>query len=134
MKIKNGYIADDEFMNALSYLLKRELTAKQCLEMNQAQDELIAHQRVIVRSKYQIMEKHAKKDEEGKMVTQENGDVVFPSEEARQECVKEILEIMNEEYDVDLSSKIVIYEDEPLRPSYYNLIKDLVEIKERPKN
>lgn len=134
MKIKNGFIVDDEFMPALSYILKREMTAKQCLEMNQAVDELTAHQKVIARSKYQIMEKHSKKDEEGKMMTEENGDVIFPDEETRQKCLKEILEIMNEEYDVDLSSKIVVYEDEPFRPSYYNVIKDLVDIKERSKS
>jgi len=133
MKIKNGLIADESFMPALKYLMGRELTAKQCLEMNQATDELVAHQRVIIRSKYQIMEKYSAKDDEGKMKTQENGDVIFPNNDAREACVKDILEIMNEEYDVELSSKIVIYEDEPLRPDYYNLIKDMVEIRERPK-
>jgi hypothetical protein len=133
MNIKNGYIAEPAFKAAFQTLFSRPVTAKQCLELNQASDELDAHLRVILKSKYQIMEKYAKKNEDGKMITEDNGNVVFPDDATKLKCSEEVMEIMNEVYDIPLSSKIIVYEDETLLPLHYSLLKDIIEIKERPK-
>jgi len=133
MKIKNGFIADPNFKVAFQSLFSRPVTAKQCLELNQAADELDAHLRVILKSKFQIMEKYAKKDETGKMITEINGDVVFPDADTKAKCAEEVMEILNEEYDIPLTSKVVVYDDEILLPVHYSLLRDLLDIKERPK-
>jgi len=133
MKIKNGFIADPNFKVAFQSLFSRPVTAKQCLELNQSADELDTHLIIILKSKFQIMEKYGKKDESGKLMTEANGDVIFPNAEVKEKCSKEVMEILNEEYDIPLTSKIVVFEDEILLPIHYNLLRDLIEIKKRPK-
>lgn len=133
MKIRNGFIADPNFKVAFQSLFSKPVTAKQCLELNQAADELDAHLRVILKAKFQIMEKYASKDEAGKMKTEDNGEVIFPNEEVKTKCAGEVMEILNEEYDIPLTSKVVVYDDEILLPVHYSLLRDLIEIKERPK-
>lgn len=133
MKIKNGFLLDPNFIPAFEYLQKKELTAKQCIEMNQIAEELSVQFRVLQKSKYQLMEQYSAKDENKKMRTEENGDVIFPDSVTKVKCQKEIIDLMNEEYDVPLTTKIKVYEDETMTPVYYNLIKDLVDIVPRPK-
>ena len=129
MLIKNLQIINDEFIPAFTGLLKLKMPAKQCLEVSSCIDDLIAQHQVIMRARKALVDKYCSKDAEGK-VTHKDGLVLFDSEELKKKCTEEIREILLEDIDLALSSKIRVSAQEIMTPLQIKLLQDIIEIDE----
>jgi len=131
MKLKNGIVIEDDFLLTFQELLNKDMPAKQCLELSTCLDELISHINVVRRTKRALIEKYAKKNKDGEILSDEDGAILFDDDEKRQKCLSEINEIMNESIDISLSEPVKIYADEIMTPKKVRLLKDVIEIVER---
>lgn len=130
MKIKNGILMNDNFLNSLQKLISIEMPAKQCLQLSAAIEKIESQIKILQRSKYSIIDKMAEKTSEGKIATDARGEAQFKNDEIKIKCSSQVAEIMNEDFEVSLKEKVVIAEDN----SKFNtqdimLLRDLIEIK-----
>jgi hypothetical protein len=133
MKISNGIVMADDFLLAFEELLSKEMPAKQCLEINQSLDELMGHYQILKRTQISIVSKYAVVKEDGSILFDEKGKVVFKSQEDEQKCSAEIMEIREESIDIPLSNKVKIYDDFLTTPKKLFLLQDVVDVVERAK-
>jgi len=131
MKIKNGIVIEDDFLSTFQELLNKDTSAKQCLELSTCFDELLSHVNIVRRTKRSLIEKYAKKNNDGEIQSDEKGAILFDDGEKKQKCLSEINEILNESIDIPLSETVKIYTDEIMTPRKVRLLKDVIEIVER---
>ena len=129
MKIKNGLIISPEFSSAIQKLLKKEIPVSLCLEISTMIEEIDTQIKIVNRARQAVLEKYTKKDEKGKYVVDDNGNAVFENENIKVKCLNELSDILNEEFDVALTSKIPLTKEDKMTPQEYILLKDLIEIK-----
>lgn len=134
MEIKNGVIMSPNFVQAAEKLLKVEMSVKDCVALSEAIDVINNKLSVLEKAKRAIMDRFAKKDENGEIVSQpaqhnENIRIpVFESDEAAQKFGEEISKMLEEVTDIPIDSKIKISGDVPMSTEDYRVIKDLIEI------
>ena len=127
MKLLNGIINSPELPAALSGLMKREISVKQCVELSSMVEMLNMQKSIIERTRMTIIEKHAMKKDDDNIVLQEDGRTpAFPDEEAQIRCQEEVKELMAESFDIPLSSKIPVKEDDKMTLQDYNVLKDII--------
>lgn len=132
MEIKNYKIIQDNFIPAVEWLLVREMPAKKCLELSAAYDELVTQANTLQRAKSAIIIRHATKDNNLENVKHdEKGEIIFPSSKAEEDCKREINEIMNESFEVAITGRIKIYDDEKVTAQRLGLLSDIVDVVER---
>jgi hypothetical protein len=132
MKIKNQYVIEDDFLAAFDELLKKDMTAKQCLEMIQSIETLTAHYKTLKNTQLTIVKKYAVLNDHGEVTFLDGTKIAFKSLEDDSKCNKELVEIRQETIDIPLSSKIKIYDDDVSTPRKMWLLSDIVEIADRP--
>lgn len=128
MIIKNRTIVKEGFIEALTKLMNVEMPAKQCLEVSRSIEELIGQLNIILRAQKSIANKYCLKDVDGNPICNEKGEITFESEEIKNKYIKEMTEILDEEIDISLSSKIKIKGDTKLTPLIYKLLEDIIEV------
>jgi hypothetical protein len=133
MKIKNVDILSNDFLPAFERLMYRQMPAKQCLELAQCLDELTSHQNITRKARTVIIEKYAVKDKSNKVVSDGLGNAVFPNDKAMQKCMAELKEIDDDTVEINLTSKITIYDDEHVVPMHIKVLRDVISITPRPK-
>jgi hypothetical protein len=132
MKIKNQYVIEDDFLAAFDGLLKKDMTAKQCLEMIQSIEVLTTHYKTLKNTQLTIVKKYAVLNDHGEVTFLDGTKIAFKSLEDDIKCNKELVEIRQETIDIPLSSKIKIYDDDVSTPRKMWLLSDIVEIVDRP--
>lgn len=135
MKIKNAILLEEEFMKAFGELLQKEMPIKKCLEISECIESMEERVNVINRTRRAIVEKYAVKDENGKIKIQDGTQekIDFGSAEKEAQCMREIGELMNEDYELPLSEKIKIKSSEVSTPKKIYLLRNLIEVIEDPK-
>jgi len=131
MKIQNSYVAEDDFISAFDELLKKDMPAKQCLEMIKSEEILISHFNNLKRTQRTIVEKYAKKKDNGEIVLDNKNDIVFKSKPDEEKCKKEISEIREEFIEIPLTNKVKIYEDDIFTARKLVLLKEVVDVIKR---
>jgi len=131
MKIQNSYVAEDDFISAFDELLKKDMPAKQCLEMIKSEEILISHFNNLKRTQRTIVEKYAKKKDNGEIVLDDKNNIVFKSKSDEEKCKKEISEIREEFIEIPLTNKVKIYEDDIFTARKLVLLKEIVDVIKR---
>ncbi|MBD3261063.1 MAG: hypothetical protein GF334_05175 [Candidatus Altiarchaeales archaeon] len=134
IKIKNGILIQEAFLEHYTKLLQRQMPAKLCLELNQALDEIISQASVVKRTRLEIAKKYGEKKEDGSLLTDAAENVLFPDEETKAKCMGEINEILNETLTITVSKPVSIYEDETATPDELRFLGGLIEVIDRPKD
>jgi hypothetical protein len=132
MQVKNQVVIEDDFLVAFNDLLKKDMTAKQCLEMIQSTEPLTAQYKALKSAQLAIVKKYAVLDDKGEVKFLNGVNIVFKSKEDESKCNTELLEIRKESIDIPLSTKIKMYEDDVSTPRKMWLLSDIVEMVERP--
>lgn len=127
LKIKNSSVINEDFMNYFIDLMKREIPAKQCLELSECIDKLKNQFEVLKRAQIAITSKYCELDKDGNIITRGNN-VVFKEVAKRVKCEEELVEIYTQSIEIPLNDKIKIKDSETLSPYKYNLLKEIVEI------
>ena len=131
MKIKNGLLLNPNFIKSIQKLFTIEMPAKQCLELSMVLDEVDPQIKILQRSKYIIIDKLAKKDADGKIITDDTGEAQFKDIETRQKCFGQVTEILNEDFEISLKKKVLIDEDDKrFTPQDLMILRELIEVKE----
>jgi len=130
IKLQNGLVVIPQFMGSFNKLMNMEMSAKQCLQLSTAQEEIASQITIVNRSKKVILEKYCAKNEKGELVTTEEGDATFETPEEQKKCISDIAEIMNEFFELHFEDKILVDESTKMTPQDFTLLKDLIEIKE----
>lgn len=130
MLVKNSLILDDHFQESFSSLMTLKMPAKQCLEISSCIEDISAQHSILIRAKRSIVDKYCKKDDDGKPVADEKGNLVFDTPEIFKTCMDELNEIYEEEIDLALSNKIKVSKNEIMTPLQVSLLKDFIEIEE----
>lgn len=134
MEVKNSVIMSPAFIPAVEKLLKVEMPVKDCIELAGAVDTINDKLRVLEKAKRSIMDRFAKKDEEGNLITQPSpsnpnlGTPIFESEEKAQEFAVEIQKMLDEVTDIPLQNKIKLNDGVSMTTDDFMIIKDLVEV------
>jgi hypothetical protein len=128
MKIKNGLVISPEFTSAIQKLLKKEIPISLCLEISTMIEEIETQIKIVNRTRQAVLEKYTKKDVEGKFVTDEKGNAEFDNDDVKNKCLTELATILNEDFDVSLSTKIPLSKEDKMTPQEFILLKDLIEI------
>lgn len=127
MKVSNRLVLNEEFVKAFSELMLLRMPAKQCLEVSICMDELATQSKIILRARRSIADKYCKKREDGTPEI-EGDNLVFETPELKDECMKEIKEIEDEEIDIPLTNRIKIKETEIMTPLKIKLLQDIIDI------
>jgi hypothetical protein len=130
MKIANSLIINSDFITVFDDLLKKEMPAKQCMQVVTSFDELVAQHKVLRRTQKAIVERFAKLDKKGVAEQDATGKILYKSAKDEEECKSELSVILSDTTEISLSSKIKISEDERMTPLKLYLLKDIVEIVE----
>jgi hypothetical protein len=130
IKLQNGLVIMPQFMESFNKLMGMEMSAKQCLELSTAQEEIVSQVTIVNRSKKVILEKYCLKNEEGNPILDE-GNATFETLEVQEKCLGDIAEVMNEFFELHVENKVVVDEDTKMTPQDFTLLKDLIEIKEK---
>jgi len=130
MKVANSLIINSDFITVFDDLLKKEMPAKQCLQVVTSFDELVAQHKVLRRTQKAIVERFAKLDKNGVSEQDATGRILYKSANDEEACKAELSVILAESIEISLSSKIKISEDERMTPLKMYLLKDIVEIVE----
>lgn len=133
IKVKNAILLREDFIQNFNDLMKREMPAKQCLELSGCIDKLQAQFEVVKRTQIAITKKYAVVDKEGNLVLDDKGGARFDNFQKSSKCMEELNEIYEQGVEIPLSSKVAIYEDEIYSPYKLNMLKDIIEIKPREK-
>ena len=134
IQIRNKVILKPEFVHAVQNLLQtRRMPAKTTIEVNTAIDELASHNETLKRSRRDIVLRYCVRDEDENPKVDENGNYVFPEDEAKQACGKDLMDIENESITLQMTEPVVIYDDEEIAPIELRLLGGLVEVRERSK-
>lgn len=128
MKLKNGLIANDNFISAFQKFFHYDMTAKQCLEFSASLDEVTSQYSILKRAQRVIVEKYCLKNEDGSIKYDEQENVLFPSKEEEGKCKKEINEILKDEFEIPLSSKIKVKAEDKFQPLEIRMLRDIIEI------
>lgn len=128
MKIKNKMIIDDNFVEAFFSLLSIPMSAKQCLEVSSSVDEIAGQRQIVQRTRKAIIERFCKKDEAGKAIEDEKGQVSFENNDLKETCLYELKEVFEEEIDISLKTKVKIDKAAVMTPMKVKLLKDIIEI------
>lgn len=131
IKIKNASIVKEEFIKNFNDLMKREMPAKQCLELSECIDKLQAQLEVIKRAQIAITKKYAVLDKDGNLMLDDKGGAKFDNVQKNVKCLEELNEIYEQGVELSLNSKVIIYEDEIFSPFKLNMLRDIIEIKPR---
>jgi hypothetical protein len=124
-------VAEDDFISAFDELLKKDMPAKQCLEMIKSEEILISHFNNLKRTQRTIVEKYAKKKDSGEIVLDDKNNIVFKSKADEDKCKKEIGEIREEFIEIPLTNKVKIYEDDIFTARKLVLLKEVVDVVKR---
>ena len=129
IKVKNGVVSVPNFETAFQKIVAGiQLPAKQCFEISTVLEDLLKQKRILERSRHMILEKYAKKDKEGKVVTNDKNETTFIDNESRTKCLQEIEGLFEDEFIVKLSKKISIPEDFSMLPQDFMLLKDFISV------
>jgi hypothetical protein len=134
IKIKNSIIINPAFGSAIQNILQtRRMPARTTLEINRVIDEIATQIDLLKKSRTDIAKRYANLDNKGNPVVDANSNYVFPSDEKKLECRRALDELEAEYITVEVSSPVVLYDDENIAPLELRLLGGLVEVKERPK-
>jgi hypothetical protein len=134
MEIKNSTIMSPNFIPAMNKLLKVEMPVKECIALAEAIDKINDKLKVLETAKKGIMDRFAKKDESGELVTQPTVSdpnlrtPVFESEESAKEFAEEIQKLLDEATELPLEGKITLKGDIQMSTEDFMVVKDLVAI------
>ena len=134
MEVKNSVIMSPNFIPAVEKLMRVDMPIKNCIALNEAVVKINEKLRVLDDTKKTVMERFAKKDEDGKMVTQQSEDnpnlrtPVFESSEKAMEFAKEIQEMLEEVTDIPLDEKIKVSSDTKMTTDEFLVLQDLIEV------
>jgi len=134
MEIKNSVIMSPNFIPAVEKLLKVEMPVKECIELAEAVEVINEKLRALETAKKSIMDRFAKKDENGEMITQPSVQdpnlrtPIFESEDSAKNFAEEIQKMLEEKADIPLKSKIKVKGTVNMTTDDFMVIKDLVEI------
>lgn len=130
MLIKNSLIMSKEFLAAFYSLMEMKMPAKQCLEVSSCIEDILGQHQIILRARKAIADKYCSKDDEGKPLSDDSGNLVFENSELQKKCMEELTEIHDEEVDLAVSKRIKISATELMTPVQMKLLKDIIEIDE----
>lgn len=134
MDVKNSVIMSPNFIPAVEKLLKVEMSVKDCIGLSEAVDKINDKLKALDKAKRAIMERFAKKDENGELVTQPSisdpnlRTPIFESEEAAKNFAGEIQTMFDETTEIPLKGKIKISGEVKLTTDDFMVIKDLIEV------
>jgi len=129
MEIKNFLLIGEKFLPAFEKLLRKEIPAKQVLQLSTAYDEIVAQINVVQRTRKAIAEKYAAKNDDDTVKIDDVGNVEFPDDETKAKALKEIDEILNETLELAID-KIVISPEDKIITEEYIILRDIIEIPE----
>ena len=130
MEIKNFLMMNNNFMPAFERLLKKEITAKSCLQLSTAYDEIVTQITVIDRTRQAIAHRYAKRTEDGSISLDAENAIEFDNEDSRLKALCQIDEILNETLEVDLD-QVVLKPDECMTTEDFILLKYIVKVADR---
>lgn len=133
LKIKNVNVLHNDFLPAFEKLMYRQMPAKQCLELSMSLEELTSHQAVARKARVAILTKHGKKNPDGTVMADTNGNAIFPDLAAQNACMAELAEIDQDTIEIPLTDKITVYEDEDFIPVQMYMLRSVIDVKPRPK-
>lgn len=134
MKLKLKLVNNEFFDEALSWLMQKPMSVKQCMEFSNSIDEVLDHRKAAQRARNAIISKYSLKDDKGETELEEDGrSVKFKSMDEKIKCQNEILELDEQEVEISLKTKIELDEKEISTPQMMYLLKELVSIKEEEK-
>lgn len=128
MRMKSEKLLRPEYMSALNKLMKKEISAKQCLQLAKTAQEIDNQFKAIQKSRKIIIENYAVLDEDGKVKTKNNSTIIFKSKEDEEECKAKIIEMLEEEFEISLKEKIKMSAEEKFTTEEMVLLEDLIEI------
>lgn len=126
MLIGNFLVLEDDFIVYLSDLMKRDMTVKQCLEMSQSVSAIMEQKRVLERAKLAFAEQYGKK-ENGQIVLKDQI-LQFDDDTKRDLFMAKFKEMLEATFEIPLSSKIKVYEDEISTPQKIFLLQSIIDI------
>ena len=133
MQIKNAYVMEPDFIPAFDELLKKPLPAKQCLEMITSSELITAEYNRLMKAQLLVLEQYCVKKEGGTLKFDANGNIVFKDAESEKMGTKEVLDLKSGIFEIPLTNKVKIYDDDIITARKIFLLKDLIEIVEREK-
>ena len=134
MDVKNSVIMSPNFIPAVEKLLKVEMTVKECIALAEAVETINDKLKVLEKAKKAIMDRFAKKDDAGEMVTQPTVSdpnlrtPIFESEESAKNFAAEIQKLFDESTEIPLKDKISIGSDVKMSTDDFMVVKDIIEI------
>jgi hypothetical protein len=134
MEVKNSVIMSPNFIPAVEKLLKVEMSVKDCIDLAEAVDVINGKLKSLEKAKKGIMDRFAKKDENGELVTQPSitdpnlRTPIFESEAAAKGFAEEIQKMLDEVTDIPLKAKIKVKSDINMTTDDFMVIKELIEV------
>jgi len=133
IKIKNAVLRKTQFLVAVERLLQsRSMPARTCIEINRLIDEVATHLEILNKARRDVTLRYCVRDEKNGIKVIDNK-VVFPNDDAREACAKELEDLDNEFFTAELTEPVTIYDDETITPIDLRLMGHVVQVKERPK-
>lgn len=128
IRVQNLAIINDDYLAYFNEMMKRDMPAKQCLELSECIDKIQGQFEVLKRAQIAITKKYCAVDKKSEMKTDEKGAVIFDDINKKLKCNEELAEIFKQSIELPLTSKVKIKETETFTPYKINLLKDIVEI------
>jgi len=130
IKIQNGLLILPEFSEAIQELMSIKIDVKSCLLISTVIEDIEAQIDVVNRSKRMVINKYCIKDEKGSPKIDAEGSALFDNDEIREQCLKDIEDIMVEKFELRIKDKIKIPGSEEFTTKYFILLKDIISVEE----
>ena len=126
MLIRNGFVTNPDFLDAFNGLMKREMPIWQCLEMSKSVEEILKQVSIVDRAKLAIADQYGKKENGQLVIIDKN--VVFDDDNKKNICLAKVQELLEETFEISLTSKVKVPRDETFTPYKFALLQDVIEI------
>jgi hypothetical protein len=132
MQIKISYVMEPDFIPAFDELLKKPMPAKQCLEMITSSEKITEEYNRLMKAQLLVLQQYCVMKDDGTLKFDDKGNVVFKDKESETAGNKEVADLKSGTIEIPLTNKVKVYDDDVSTPRKIFLLKDLIEIVERP--
>jgi hypothetical protein len=132
MKISNLQILNPQFVPALDKLLKKEMPLSTCEELAKAILDIEQKAVLLQKVRTAMVDKYLEKDPNGKPVIIDGNKPKYKSDEAQKQFMGELNELIRGDFEVTLTKKIDLSEEDIMPAQEYILIRDFVNLIKKP--
>jgi hypothetical protein len=132
MKLTNLQILNPQFVPALEKILKKEIPLSTCEELAKIIMDIEDRFKLIEKVRSAMIDKYLEKDTKGQPVVINGNQPKYKTKEDEKKFLGELNELLIGEFEVVLTDKVNLSEDDKMSGQEYLLVKDFITVNKKP--